>query len=176
MIAQMHRILSALVGRTASIVVFTCLALLLGACGGSGLDSPEAVFYKVQELNESGELRKIWDLYTDDERERQGRSYDEYRQFLLANPLPVNREKCIENFRVEPEQLAGMTHVEIFAQQVGEPTRRGWLRGAQITSVEAAPDVPDGMRVHWKTAQGMKNTMLTQYIDGAWYLITLREG
>jgi hypothetical protein len=175
MIAQMHRILPALVVRMARSLAVLCLPILVAACGGGGLDSPEAVFHRVQELNESGEVRKIWDLYTAQEKERQGRAYDEYVKFLVANPVPINRQKCLDNFRVEPEQLATMTHIEIFEQQVSEPSRRAWLIGATIIDVEPAPDIEDGMRVRWETAQGMPNTMLTQYVDGRYYLITLRE-
>jgi len=175
MIAEMRRILPALVVPTALGVLLLGILTLASACGRRGLESPEAVFHRVQDLNERGELRKIWDLFTDDERERQGRAYDEYRSFLATNPLPGNREKCIENFRVTPEALATMSHVEIFVQQVSEPTRRAWLRGAKILDVEPAPDVPNGMRVRWETAQGLRSTMLTQYVDDGWYLITLRE-
>lgn len=175
MIAEMRRIAPALVAGTALWALLLGLVTLLPACGGGGLESPEAVFARVQELNERGELRKIWDLFTEEERQRQGRAFDEYRQFLATNPLPINREKCVENFRVPPETLATMTHVEMFVQQVSEPTRRGWLRGAKILDVEPAPDVPNGMRVRWETAQGLRSTMLTQYVDDGWYLITLRE-
>ena len=175
MIAEMRRILPSLAVRTTLSLLLLCFSVLLASCGRVGEDSPEAVFYRVQELNASGQVRKIWDLYTQEERERQGRAYDEYRQWLAANPLPLNRQKCIDNYRVEPEQLAGMTHVQIFEQQVSEPSRRAWLKGAKIIDVEAAPDVENGMRVRWETAQGMRNTMLVQHVDGAWYMMTLRE-
>jgi hypothetical protein len=175
MIAEMRSNLPALVVRAALAGLLACCVLLTAACGGGGLESPEAVFARVQELNASGELRKIWDLYTEDERQRQSSAYEQYKSFLQRNPVQSNREKCIENFRVEPEELMRMTPVEIYVQQVSEPSRRTWLEGARILSKEPAPDIPDAVRVTWETAQGMKSTMIAQYVDGGWYLVTLRE-
>ncbi len=166
-VAVRHAVLGGAVGGV--------LVGVLGGCTRGGLESPEAVFQRVQELNASGDVRKIWDLFTDEERRRQGQAYAEYKKFLVANPLPLNRQKCIDNFRVEPEQLALMTDIEIFESVVGEPSRRTWLEGAEIIDVESAPDIENGKRVRWKTAQGLRSTMLTQYVDGGWYLITLRE-
>ena len=155
--------------------VLLVLGLLAAACGGPGLESPEAVFERVRELNAKGEIRRIWDLYPEQEQRRRAAEYEGYKEFLRKNPREDNRQKCIENYRVDPEQLMQMSAAEIFVQQVSEPTRRAWLVGARILSKEPAPDVPDAVRVRWETAQGVRSTMLTQYVDGGWYLITLRE-
>lgn len=176
MIAEMPRNAPALSVRTALCRLLLVLApLLLAGCGGGGLESPEAVFARVQELNLEGRIREIWDLYTEEERQRQSRVYADYKVFLQRNPAPINREKCLENFRVTPEELMAMGPAEIYVQQVAEPSRRTWLVGARIISVDPAPDRPGCQRVLWETAQGIRSSMLTQYVDDGWYLVTLRE-
>jgi hypothetical protein len=174
----MHSIFAALPARTLSrfpLALVTLLLLVAGLLPGCSNphESPQILFAHVQELNLEGRSRAIWNLYTEKERSRQSGAWDSYREFLVRNPGQKNRDACLRRFGLEPEQLAGLSHVEIF--EILNAGQEDAMVEARITDDEPASDLENGHRIYWVTAAGQKCVMLTQYVNDGWYLVTLRE-
>jgi hypothetical protein len=161
----------ACVSRIGPLVALLALTLL-SACTNHQ-ESPHALWAHLQELSAAGDNRAIWKLYTENERERQSGAWDQYKEFLRRNPEPINREKCLQNWRVSPEEFTGLAHIEIF--ELANEGTEGAMVDARIIDDEPATDLENAHRIYWVTAVGEKCSMLAQHVDGEWWLVTLRE-
>jgi len=164
--------LGALAGLVTLLALVMLGAGLLPGCSNPH-ETPRVLFTHIQELNTRGKYREIWDLYTDKERKRQSDAWDSYREFLRTNLSADNREACQRNWGREPEELMGLTHSDLF-EILGQGNESAMI-GARITDDDVAPDLENGHRVYWVTAQGQELVMLAQFVDDGWYLVTLRE-
>jgi len=174
----MHPNFAALSARRSAGTLSALLGLLLLVAGllpgcANPHETPQTLFAHIQELNARGKFRAIWDLYTDDERKRQSKGFDDYRAFLRRNPGEKNRAACVRTYGLEPAELMGLSHVDMF--EIVSSGNETVMMDARITDDDAAPDLANGHRVYWVTAQGRDVAMLVQYVNDGWYLVTLKE-
>ena len=176
----MHSIFAALSARTGSIsrllasLALVAAALLPAGCANHQ-ESPRDLWAHLQQLNGEGKARELGKLYTDDDRDRQGKAWDSYKEFLRINPEDLNQRKVVENWGVTAQEFARLTHIEIFELEMEKNKTRSAMVGARITDDEPATDLENAHRVYWVTAAGQKCVMLTQFVDGKWWLVTLKE-
>ena len=80
------RTLYRLTGTTFVLAIAIAFALAVAAGCGSRPGSPEELYARIAEYNAAGETGKIWDLLTEDARQRQIDAYDGFRKALAKNP------------------------------------------------------------------------------------------
>lgn len=98
----------------ATFALAAALVLLVAAGCGSRPGSPEELFARVAELNAAGESGKIWDLLTDDAREKQMKTIDDFRVTLRKNP---GTEKLVAQWKCTKEEFMTLDYVELFRRE-----------------------------------------------------------
>jgi hypothetical protein len=134
-------------------------------CGGRP-STPEELFATLADLNEKGETGKMWDLYTDEARNREMAKIDGYREVLRKNP---GRDKLWTQFNVEkPEDILTLSYVELYRRE-NEPYHRA-LVGWKIIDKQQDPRHPDEVVV---TAKVPKNRvhMRAKQVGSGWGLV-----
>jgi hypothetical protein len=146
------------------------LVLVLAAACGGRPGTPEDLYAKLAELNGKGETGRIWDLLTDDAKERWQKTIDDHRTFLKRNPDPTNL-KTLKQFKCTREEFDTLPYTEIFRRE-NLGNERAFV-DAKI--VEKAPDprAPADMILTVKSPLGTKFFLRTRPAGDGWGLVEI---
>lgn len=153
---------------TALRLALAAALLAPGACGGKP-SSPEKLFEKVAAYNLAGETGKIWDLLTDDARQRFIASIDGYRAVLRRNPDP--NEKITRQFKCTRAEFMELSYVELFRRENLGNERA--LLDAKITDRSPDPRKPGEEVLTIPTPGGPRVYMRVRNENGRWGLVEM---
>jgi hypothetical protein len=145
-------------------VIVAALAVVFGV-GSSLPQSPDELFERFCAYQAAGDTGKLWDLLTEDARQKQIDGFEAHRRLLTHNPDP-NETLTRNNFNCTREEFLRMSNAQVFAN-----TNRGYERAlvdAKIVERQTDPKSPDDMYLMIDTPTGVRVTMHIRHVDGGW--------
>lgn len=149
-------------------VLFAAVALLLAGCSHAYPATPEDLFAEISRLNEAGETTRIWDLYTEDGRQRNIAAIDGYRKVILGNPNDTT-DKIFRQFKCTRNEVLTLSYVELFRRENLGNERA--LVGAKLVSKDADPQKPGEYVLKYETPGGPWVFMRARGVDGGYALV-----
>jgi hypothetical protein len=144
-----------------------CVALLaVSGCGGKP-STPEALFEKVAAYNLAGETGKIWDLMTDDARQKFKDGIEGYRTWLRRNPDP--NEKLTRQYKCTRDEFMVLSYPELFRRENLGNERA--LVDAKIVDRSPDPRKPGEEVLTIPTPGGPRVYMRVRNEQGGWALV-----
>lgn len=159
---MLNRVASAL----AFAVALAVALLAAGGCGGKP-STPEKLFEKIAEYNLAGETGKIWDLMTEDARQRHIAAIDGYREWLRKNPDP--NEKITRQFKCTRDEFKRLSYVELLRRENLGNERA--LVDAKITDRSPDPRKPNEEVLTIPTPGGPRVYMRVRNEGDGWALV-----
>ena len=141
-------------------------ALVFAAGCGSRPGSPEELYERIAEYNAAGETGKIWDLLTDDARQREIKSIDDFRAMLAKNPGMV---KLVDQWKCTKEEFMTLPHSELYRRE-NLGNERAFV-GATIKGKHADPTHPGEEILEVQNALGTTFFMRMRPVAGGWGLV-----
>jgi hypothetical protein len=167
----MHARVPSAAPRAAAVFLAGAVVVLVvcTSCGGRP-GSPEELYAKVAELNGAGETGKIWDLLTDDAKERWIKVVDDERTFLKRNPDPTNL-KGLKQFKCTREQFDTLPYTEIYSRE-NLGNERAFV-DAKIVDKAPDPRAPADVILTVQSPLGTKFFLRTRPANGGWGLVEI---
>lgn len=151
-----------------------CLTLALAAvlglattCGGRP-GTPEELYARIAELNAAGETGKIWDLLTDDAREREMQAIDDFRRTLRKNP---GTTKLVRQWNCTPEEFQVLPYVELYRR--GNLGNERAFLDAKITDKQSDPRLPEDQILTVVNSLGTTFYLRMRPVSGGWGLVQI---
>ena len=116
-------------------------------------------------LDKTGE---IWDLLTDDAKERERAAIDGYRDWIRRNPNDPT-DKLFKQFKCTREEILTLPHVELYRRE-NLGNERG-LQGAKIIDKTPDPRKPGEVILTVAPPAGPKVGMRMRQVEGGWKLV-----
>jgi len=145
-------------------VIVAALAVVFGV-GSSLPQTPDELFERFCAYQLAGDTGKIWDLLTDDARQKQIDGFAAHRRLLTHNPDP-NETLTRNNYNCTREEFLQMSDVQIFCSE--NRGRERALVDAKIVDRQTDPKSPDDMWLTIDTPTGVRVTMHIRRVDGGW--------
>jgi hypothetical protein len=148
-------------------VALAAVLALTVTCGGRP-GSPEELYARVAELNAAGETGKIWDLLTDDAREREIQAIEDFRVTLKKNP---GTEKMVRQWNCTKEEFQTLTYVELYRR--GNLGNERAFLDAKITDKQTDPRQPGDEILTVVNSLGTTFYVRTRPVPGGWGLVQI---
>jgi hypothetical protein len=150
------------------LAVALAAVLALTVTCGSRPGSPEELYARVAELNAAGETGKIWDLLTDDAREREIQAIDAFRETLRKNP---GTEKMVRQWNCTKEEFMVLSYVELYRR--GNLGNERAFLDAKITDKQTDPRTPGDQILTVVNSLGTTFYVRTRPVSGGWGLVQI---
>ena len=160
------RAVSLLTGTTFALAAALMIGLVISAGCGGRPGSPEDLYARIAELNAKGETGKIWDLLTDDAREREMKAIDDLRTLVKKNP---GAEKLVHQYKCTKEELYALSYVELYRRE-NLGNERAFV-DAKIKDKHADPNHPGDMILTVENPFGTTFYLRTRPVSGGWGLV-----
>jgi hypothetical protein len=149
-----------------AVALATVLAVAV-ACGGRPA-TPEELYARIAELNAKGETGKIWDLLTDDARQREIQTIDDFRATLSKNP---GTEKMVRQWNCTKEEFMTLSYVELYRR--GNLGNERAFLDAKITDKQTDPRQPGDEILTVVNSLGTTFYVRTRPVPGGWGLVQI---
>jgi hypothetical protein len=159
---------SLLAGTASVLAIALAFVVVLTAGCGSRPGSPEELYERIAELNAAGQTGRIWDLLTDDAREREMKTIDDFRVTLDRNP---GVEGLLKQFKCTKEEFKTLSYVEIYRRE-NLGNERAFV-DATIKDKHPDPSKPGEVILTVENALGTTFYMRMREVAGGWGLVQI---